>query len=352
MADVTFLLCIFKPVRTLAIFVFVNGVAKILVIRFSSIGDIVLTTPVVRCLKEQFNGEVEIHYLTKKQYISVVKNNPYLTKVHTIEKSTNEIIGELEQENFDYVIDLHKNLRSKRIIKKLKCISFTFDKLNRQKFLLTTFKVDKLPNIHIVDRYLATLKHFDIKNDFKGLDYFIEAQDRVDLTEFPTAFQNGYVAFAIGAQHFTKRLPVHKIITICKELNQPVVLLGGPEDARVGAEIEKAVGATIYNACGKFSLNQSASIVEQCKTLITHDTGLMHIGVALGVQIVSVWGNTVPAFGMYPYYPKHPEKYTIIENKKLNCRPCSKIGHDKCPKKHFQCMEDIDVSEVVSTVKQ
>lgn len=329
----------------------VSEVVKILIIRFSSIGDIVLTTPVVRCLKEQFDGNVEIHYLTKKQYKSVVEHNPNVAKIYTIEKSTNEIIDKLEQESFDYIIDLHKNLRSRRVIKKLKCISFTFDKLNRQKWLLTTFKVNKLPNVHVVDRYLATLKHFDIKNDFKGLDFFISEQDRVDLVQFPQHFQKGYVAFAIGAQHFTKRLPVHKIITICKKINQPIILLGGPEDARIGDEIVSAIGVNVLNACGKFSLNQSASLVEQCKTLITHDTGLMHIGAALGTQIISVWGNTVPAFGMYPYYPKKPEKYTIIENNNLSCRPCSKIGHDECPKKHFKCMEGIDENSIVAALE-
>ena len=336
-----------KAVKSLFIFVFVSNPVKILIIRFSSIGDIVLTTPVIRCLKEQFNGEVEIHYLTKKQYKTVVEHNPHLTKIHAIEKSTNEVAEELKALNFDYGIDLHKNLRSKRIIKTLKCISFSFDKVNYEKWLLTTFKIDKLPKVHIVDRYLDTLKHFDVKNDNKGLDYFIGEDDNVILSVLPETHQNGYVGFAIGAQHFTKRLPTHKIITICKQLNQPIVLLGGPEDAKTAEEIVLAVGGNVFNACGKFSINQSASLVKQCKTLITHDTGLMHIGAALGVKIVSVWGNTVPAFGMYPYYPNNPEKFTIVENNNLGCRPCSKIGHDKCPKKHFKCMEEIDEAEIV-----
>jgi len=325
----------------------VNNKVKILIIRFSSIGDIVLTTPVVRCLKEQFDGDVEIHYLTKKQFKTVVEHNPNITKIHTIEKSTSEIVDELKDLNFDYVIDLHKNLRSKRIIKNLKCISFSFDKVNYQKWLLTTFKIDRLPKTHIVDRYLDTVKNFDIKNDNKGLDYFIGEKDHVELLELPVKHQSGYVAFAVGAQHFTKRLPTHKIISICKKINQPIILLGGKVDAIVAEEVVKAVGELIYNACGKFSINQSASLVGQSNTLITHDTGLMHIGAALGVKIVSVWGNTVPSFGMYPYYPKGKENYFIIENNNLNCRPCSKIGHDKCPKKHFKCMEDVDEAAVV-----
>ena len=329
---------------------FVNSKVKILIIRFSSIGDIVLTTPVIRCLKEQFDGDVELHYLTKKQFKTVVEHNPNITKIHTIEKSTNEIVAELKALKFDYVIDLHKNLRSRRIIKSLRCISFSFDKVNYQKWLLTTFKIDKLPKSHIVDRYLDTVKSFEIKNDNKGLDYFVGEKDQVKLSELPLKHQNGYLAIAIGAQHFTKRLPTHKIISICKKIDKPIILLGGKEDAIIAEEIVKAVGALIYNACGKFSINQSASLVGQSSALITHDTGLMHIGAALGVKIVSIWGNTVPAFGMYPYYPKGKEDYTIIENNDLKCRPCSKIGHDKCPEKHFKCMEDIDEDEIIRSI--
>jgi ADP-heptose:LPS heptosyltransferase len=323
---------------------------KILIIRFSSIGDIVLTSPVVRCLKEQMRGEVEIHFVTKMQYASILKHSPHISKVHTIEKSTNEIIEELKKEQFDYIIDLHKNLRSKRLIQSLKCISFSFAKINYQKWLLTTFKINKLPDIHIVDRYMEAVKALGVKNDTEGLEYFIAEDEKVNLSEIPDRHQSGYIAFAIGAQFATKRLPTHKIISICKKIKEPIVLLGGKEDVAIGEEIAAEVGASIFNASGKYSLNQSASLVQQSKTLITHDTGLMHIGVALGVKIVSIWGNTIPALGMYPYYPKNPEKYTIIENNNLKCRPCSKLGYDKCPKGHFKCMEEIDEDAIVKKV--
>jgi len=324
-----------------------NRKVKILVIRFSSIGDIVLTTPIVRCLKEQLKGDIEIHYLIKKQYESIIEQNPHVSKIHPIEKSTNEVLNDLQHEQFDYVIDLHKNLRSKRVIKKLKHLSFTFDKINFQKWLLTTFKINKLPDVHVVDRYFGAVKALGVVNDNKGLDYFIPKEDEVELTTLPATHQNGYVAFAIGAQHFTKRLPAVKISSICKKANQPIVLLGGKEDRLVGEEICKEVGDNVFNACGKFNINQSASLLQKSKALITHDTGLMHIGAALGVQIISVWGNTVPEFGMYPYYPNDPEKYTIIENKNLSCRPCSKIGYDQCPKKHFKCMNDIEEEDIL-----
>jgi ADP-heptose:LPS heptosyltransferase len=327
-----------------------NNKVKILLIRFSSIGDIVLTSPIVRCLKQQLEGDVEVHFLTKKQYQSTVENSPYISKVHVIIKSTNEIINELKLEQFDYIIDLHKNLRSKRVIKSLKRLSFTFDKINYQKWLLTTFKINKLPDIHIVDRYFEAVKVLGVKNDDKGLDYFISEKEMINNNDFPLTHQNGTIAIAIGAQQATKRLPTDKIISLCKKINQPIVLLGGKEDVQVAQKIVDAVGELVYNACGKYSINQSASIVKQSKVLITHDTGLMHIGAALGVQIISIWGNTIPAFGMYPYYPNNPEKYLIIENKNLTCRPCSKLGYDKCPKKHFKCMKEIEEENIIKAL--
>ncbi|MCB9335981.1 MAG: glycosyltransferase family 9 protein [Flavobacteriales bacterium] len=323
---------------------------KILVIRFSSIGDIVLTTPVLRCLKNQLEGEVEIHYLTKKQYKSIVENNPNVSKVYSIEKSTEEVVAELENEFYDYVVDLHKNLRSKRVVRRLKCLTFSFHKLNYQKWLMTTFKIDKLPRIHIVERYLAAVQALGIENDNLGLEFYIPEKDKVTISSLPITHQNGYVAFAIGAQHTTKRLPNHKIIELCKQLNLPVILLGGKEDEAAGNLIHNEVGEKVCNACGKYNLNQSASLVEQSKVLITHDTGLMHIGAALGKKIISVWGNTIPEFGMYPYFPKHPEKYVVVENKNLKCRPCTKIGYDKCPKGHFKCMEELKVNDIIEDV--
>lgn len=321
---------------------------KILVIRFSSIGDIVLTTPVLRCLKNQLEGDVEIHYLTKKQYASILENNPNVNHVFSIEKSTNEVMNSLQAESYDYVVDLHKNLRSSRVKKGLKGLSFSFEKLNYQKWLLTNFKINKLPKIHIVQRYLDSVKALGIKNDVKGLEYYISEKDKVNLTELPLSHQNGYIAFAIGAQHATKRLPTHKIIEVCKKINKPILLLGSKEDVVNGDEIAKKCGELVFSVCGKFNLNQSASLVGQATSLITHDTGLMHIAAALNVKTVSVWGNTVPDFGMYPYFPENLERFKIVENTNLSCRPCSKIGHDKCPKKHFKCMEEIDINSIVS----
>ncbi|MFP4620940.1 MAG: glycosyltransferase family 9 protein [Bacteroidales bacterium] len=318
---------------------------KFLILRFSSIGDIVLTTPVVRGLKNQVDN-AEVHFFTKPEYREMLESNPYIDKIHTLQHDLGKQLKELKYEFFDYIIDLHKNLRTKRIISRLGIIHFTFDKLNWKKWYYVNFKVNKLPDIHIVERYFEAVDVFDVANDHQGLDYFIPSRDEVNTSVFPHPFKEGYIAFAIGAKHNTKKLTTDKIISIIDKVRLPVALLGGPEDFKNGETIAGRFGDWVFNGCGRYSINQSASLVRQSRVVITHDTGLMHISAAFHKKIISIWGNTVPEFGMYPYMP-HPES-TIFEVRGLSCRPCSKLGFRKCPKKHFKCILDIDDSAVAS----
>lgn len=318
---------------------------KLLIVRFSSVGDIVLTTPVIRCIKEQWHGEVEIHYITKKQNAFLLEHNPHIHRVHTIERSTNEIIEELRGIGFDYIIDLHHNARSFFLKKKLKpALAFAFNKLNREKWLLVNFGINRLPDVHIVDRYMETLKAFKIQNDQQGLDYFLPEADKVDPTTFPDGFENGYLAFVIGGQHRGKKLPPEKIARICTELNLPVVLVGGEEDVSAAKEIMAQQKGTVWNAVGKFNFNQSASVIEQSVAVITHDTGLMHVAAAFKKPVISVWGGTVPEFGMSPYLPG--EGSHITEARHLKKRPCSKLGN-RCKYKPCRCVEEVSESEIV-----
>jgi ADP-heptose:LPS heptosyltransferase len=315
---------------------------KLLIIRFSSIGDIILTTPVIRCLKQQLS-DAEVHYLTKKQYVPLLEANPYIDKLYSIIEKIDEIIPELKKENYDLVIDLHKNFRSKGVILKLKKPSTSFNKINIEKWLIVNLKINRLPKIHIVDRCFQAVETLGVKNDNQGLDYFIPAKDEVDLTLLPLTHQAGYIGWVIGAKFKTKAYPEDKIIEVCKKIGKPIVLLGGPEDAEMGERIKKDVGDKIFNSCGKFNLNQSASLVKQAEKIITNDTGLMHIAAAFKKEIISLWGNTIPEFGMYPYMPGNEKKSHIYEVKGLSCRPCSKLGYNKCPKGHFKCMNDLEI---------
>lgn len=323
---------------------------KFLIIRFSSIGDIVLTTPVVRCIKQQV-ADAEVHFLTKKSFRTIVENNPYIDKVMLLEDSWELMIHELKLEAYDYVIDLHHNLRTLRVKKALNTKSFSFNKLNIQKWLLTTFKINIMPNEHIVDRNLATVSSLGVMNDGKGLDYFIPEKDVVKQSDIPASHHFGFIGIVIGAALNTKKLPVHKLKELCNHIQYPIILLGGPEDAVAAAEIASVDAIKIYNACGKFNLNESADLVRKAKVIITHDTGLMHIAAAFNKPILSIWGNTTPLFGMEPYFGN-----TQITNNKfqvqVSCRPCSKIGYKKCPKGHFKCMELQNVEQIAKIALQ
>jgi ADP-heptose:LPS heptosyltransferase len=327
-------------------------VKKILIIRFSSIGDIVLTTPVIRCLRKKY-PLAEIHFLTKRSFRSIVAHNPYINKIHTLGDSFELMLHELLIEEYDYIIDLHHNLRTLRIKRFLKNVkSFSFNKLNVEKFILTNFKINTLPKKHIVDRNLETVASLGVVNDGMGLDYFIPQMDEIKKDDIPTSHMHGYIALVIGAALATKKLPLHKLKEICAAIDHPIILLGGKEDYEDGKAIAKVDDIKIYNACGKFNLNESAGLVKKAKLVITHDTGLMHIAAAFQKPVISVWGNTVPAFGMYPYYGSRSNRqYDVVEINKLWCRPCSKIGFDKCPLGHFRCMEKIDVNYIVNLVR-
>ena len=331
---------------------------KLLIIRFSSIGDIVLTTPVVRCLKLQ--AKAEVHYLTKKNFGTVIANNPYLKKVWLFDEGDKELIRQLREEKFDGVIDLHHNLRSLKICWQLGVKRYTFNKLNFEKWILVKFKRNILPRVHIVDRYLAAAKKLGIVNDGAGLDFFISEKSRVallggsiDLNPVPAMLNSSisYIALVIGAAHATKRLPTHKLIELVNQIKQPIIIVGGKDDMPVAEAIEKAVLRNdVYNTCGKLDLHQSAYIVQQSQFVITHDTGLMHIAAAFNKNIISIWGNTVPELGMYPYLKTESQQNFAIMNihevKNLSCRPCSKIGFNTCPKKHFACMEMQNVENI------
>lgn len=324
---------------------------KILVIRFSSIGDIVLTTPVFRCLKNQLEA-CEIHFLTKKKFASLLGANPYIDKIHAFEKNRKALVDELKSEHFDCIIDLHNNQRSWLFSALLGVKSTSrFPKLNLEKWLRVHLKLDLMPKLHIVDRYLQTASFLGVKNDEEGLDFFIP-EDMAPLPESIASFVNEpFVTFSIGGQHQTKRMPVEKLIKICKGIKGRVVLLGGAEEKEEAERIVGEAGSHVFNSCGSLSLFQSATLIRDSRVVITHDTGLMHIAAAFSKPMVSVWGNTVPELGMYPYYPAKSEvKSLIAEVKGLSCRPCSKIGHKKCPKGHFRCMNQMDDNTILNFV--
>jgi ADP-heptose:LPS heptosyltransferase len=320
---------------------------KFLIIRFSSIGDIVLTSPVIRCLKNQF-PEAEIHYLTKKRNADLLMANPYVDKIHCFSDSLSDTIKELRAEQFDFVIDLHNNFRSLRVKLRLKSKNYSFNKLNFRKMLFTSFKINTMPEVHIVDRNLATLRHFNIVNDGRGLDHFIPEEDEIPIFELPENFRNGYVALVLAGTYATKRMPAEKYRKLITGTQVPYVLLGGKGERHVADEILGWKTGNVIDFTGQLRINQSASLVKNANLVISNDTGLMHIAAAYQKKILSVWGNTSPELGMFPYFPGQGSE--ILEVKGLSCRPCSKLGYHNCPKKHFRCMNDLPEDRIINWV--
>ena len=327
---------------------------KFLIIRFSSIGDIVLTTPVVRCLKKQLPG-AEIHFLIKPQFKTVVAHNPYIDKIHVLQEDWDKMIGELKEEQFDHIIDLHHNLRTLRVKKALKVPSTSFNKLNVEKFIFVKLKWNVMPKVHIVDRYMETVSQFGVRNDGAGLDYFIPKEEDVQQKDIPASHQLGYIAIVIGASFYTKKLPIYKLQELCQNIDHPVILLGAKEEFEEGEAISKVDPVKVYNSCGKFTLNESADLIRKSKLVIAHDTGLMHIAAALKKSMIAIWGSTTPSLGMVPYYGEnylmhHARPYDDMQVHKLWCRPCTKMGRHKCPQGHFKCMKKMDIEEIVRKV--
>jgi ADP-heptose:LPS heptosyltransferase len=320
---------------------------KILVIRFSSMGDIIYTTPVVRCIKKQVPN-AEVHFLTKPAFKYIYDNNPYVDKLLLLKATLTETIDEIKAEGYDHIVDLHNNLRTAIIKLRTGIPSSTYKKQPIRKWLSLKFKLKLIAPTHLVDRYLQAAKPLGVVNDGQPIDYYIKAEHQLSKL-LPPSHQKAYVAFVIGATHFTKRMPNERIINLCREFKTPVVLLGGNDVKGNGDVITAALGDVVYNACGITSLDESVFLVSKAESIIGFDTGLTHIAEAFNRPIVSVWGGTVPELlGVQPYMVKD----VLVAGIDLDCRPCSKFGLEKCPLGHFKCMNDMPLDGIIDFVNK
>ncbi len=323
---------------------------KVLVVQFSSLSNIVLASPVVRILKSEL--EYTLHFATRKELINSIEASPYLDKIHPFENSFKQLRRDLKKEKFDLVIDLDNSFKTRQLRKGVGAKTITFKKNHFRTWLMVNFKIDLLPNVHLTERYIKVLEPIGVKMDNLGLDFFIPEKDEVESDWLPKTHHDGYAVFAIGAEYGTRKLPLNRMIELCDRINKPIVLLGNKEDIETALQIEKFFQrgsvqeeleieelnkkSIIFNACGKFSVNQSASIISKSNWVFTHESIMMYIAAAFKKPIYSIWGNTLPSFGRYPYRTQ----FTIFEKKDLSCRPCSSKGFEKCPKRHFKCMNE------------
>ncbi|MEQ8904944.1 glycosyltransferase family 9 protein [Ekhidna sp.] len=324
---------------------------KILIIKSGSIGDVLLVTPIARTLKTELDSDVDV--ITSKSCVSVFDENPYINRVHNYDDSFFPVRHLIKQQMYDFIIDLDNSLKSKFVSFRLTKTKYTFYGFPFKKWLYIKTKINLLPKTHIVDQYFKLLTPLGLNHDHLGLDYYIPDKDEVENGWLPKQHQNGYAAVVISGKYVTRTLPVNRLIELCDRINKPIVIIGNKEDEHKANEIERFFQhgtkaeeeaieelnkkAVIFNACGKFNFNQQASLVKNASWVFTHDNDLMHIASAFKKHIFSIWGNTTPHFGEYPY----KTQFTVFENNKLRCRPCSSKGFSNCPKGHFKCMNDV-----------
>lgn len=318
---------------------------KILIIRFSSIGDIILTTPVIRCIHLQQGSE--IHVLTKSAFSGILKPNPHIHRVHEWENTSP---AQLKDFAFDHVFDLQKNRTSRRLVMSLGLPTTSFQKLNFLKWVYVNTKLNFLPEKHLVDRYFDALAPLGIVNDGLGCDAYYDKTRVSEKIHGMTSER--YNILVLGAAHATKRISLTKAKEILGWHDQPCFLLGGNDVVEMAAVLKKEF-TNCVNMVGKTNLDESIFILEHAHIVYSGDTGLMHIAAALRKKLVVLWGNTTPAFGMYPYYgEKNVVPHVLFENKIPGCRPCSKLGFSTCPKGHFDCMEKLVLNtEAIQSLK-
>ncbi|MBN2090562.1 lipopolysaccharide heptosyltransferase II [candidate division KSB1 bacterium] len=332
--------------------------AKILIIRFSSIGDILLATPLIRVLHQKF-PDAQIDFLTKAKFAELLDTNPFLHRVIRYHEKTKmrglrQLKQEIIQENYDWLIDIHNNPRT--LYLKLRNHipeHFSIKKYRLKRFLLVKFKINLFSSvIPVYQRYLKPLQKYAIQDDRKGLEFYIDPQARSRIDEKYAGFWKKYpriIGIVPGAGYPTKCWPTDRFARVAKSLiekyNVGIIILGGKNDILLQNQILSQIDNSALGLAGELSLQESAAALDHCELVISNDTGLMHLTAALKKKLVAIFGNTSREFGFYPCAPQQ-----IVLEKELPCRPCTHLGFHQCPEKHFKCMNDILPEEVQAAV--
>lgn len=318
---------------------------NILIIRFSSLGDVLLTTPVIRSLKKML-PEANIDYLVKEEAREVLQHNPYLRDLHIYRENT--ALHALTSSDYDLIIDLQNNIKSIRLTSGNDRV-VRFHKSDIKKFLLVNLKLNLLEDMpQIPVRYALSISRSgyiaDFKLDDEGLDLFFSKH------ETGLDPRKDHIAIAPGSKHFSKRWPEYHFTKLCNMIIDSgftPVLVGGKDDMKICSAIQEAEPRVI-NKCGGNDLYAAASVFADCKAAVTCDSGLMHVACAMKTPVLAIFGSTVQEFGFTPY----KNKSIVIENDNLSCRPCSHIGKNHCPQKHFRCLADIQPADVFESLSR
>ncbi len=306
---------------------------KILIIRFSSLGDVLLTTPLIRTLKSLY-PHLEIDFLVREEFKSTLSNNPHINKLILLKRDyiNKQIRNEIIKDNYNLIIDLQNNLRSRRLTKNISKNIVRYKKPYLNRILLVKLKINKFKEIiPIPVRYANSIPGF--KLDDKGLELYTSSNNSILLKG------DNYIGLCPGSKHVTKMWPKEYFVELGNELiklNFKIVLFGGRDDIEICKEISSKIDGSV-NLANDNNLLELAANMKLCKVVICNDSGLMHTALAVNLPIVSIFGSTVKEFGFFPYKGKSK----VLENNSLTCRPCSHIGLDECPKGHLNCMKSI-----------
>ncbi|MCB2205874.1 lipopolysaccharide heptosyltransferase II [bacterium] len=334
-----------------------STLTHILVIRFSSIGDIILVTPMLRALKTRFPDCV-LHVAVRREFNELLRRNPYIDRLISVDTSTGNrslraLNLELTSERYDAVFDLQNNFRSRILRNGLSRSIHVVDKRQWKRLLLVKLGVNRYPRYTPVpERYIETALRYEVKPDVEGpelhLDEDTRGKARLKLRAAGRKDGVRLVGIAPGAKHFTKRWPLPSFRRLTEkllDLGYTVAVLGGTDEYETGEQLRILRPDRILNCAGKLTLLETAAAIEQCRTVFVNDSGLMHMATAVGTPVIALFGSTVREFGFFPYQ----SEAAVVEAAGLGCRPCTHIGRAACPKGHFACMRLITAEDVLQS---
>ncbi|MBI1803731.1 MAG: lipopolysaccharide heptosyltransferase II [Ignavibacteria bacterium] len=338
---------------------------KILIVRFSSLGDIILASPLIRILRAAY-PHAQIDFLVKSEYADILKPNPHLSSVIELKTAERDELRTLKRQlranRYDLILDLHNNLRSRyvRLFSRTRRV-----RVVRKRAIARFFLVKRKWNFYrddtsVADRYLETVKSFGLRNDGKGLEVFVPEEVTASASAIVSKCQLGRYTRILGmvptARHYTKRWPQERFVEFgiqyAKAQRSKVLLFGSKDEVEYCGDIAQMVNAelgspAVESLAGKLTLLETAAVFDRCDVVVTNDTGLMHLAAARKRKIVAVFGSTVRELGFFPYGTES----IVVEKQGLSCRPCTHIGLRECPRKHFLCMKGIEAQQVLAATE-
>jgi len=312
---------------------------KVLIIRLSSIGDVILTTPIVRLVHKNLNAE--IHYLTNEVNFPIIEDNPYIEDYHSAED-----IRKLQTTSYDLVIDLQNSIKSRRIKFEGGTTVIRTDKMPIRKWMMLLFRINWLHKTHVVTNHIKPLHELGISDDGNGLEVYVQNQD---LRSAGLENLEDQIVINVGGSKKTKRIPLSMANSIIRESDHRYIIVGGDD---VYEEYGTLDGENVINLVNQLSLSQTLQVIKGCKLLLTGDTALMHAAAAFNKDQIVIWGSTTDDFGFYPYYGSNNKDKSIQIKQNLSCQPCSKFGKNTCPKGHMRCLKDISAKEVLLSINK